>query len=350
MKHAVLSLILLIMIAPIAESAVTNHAPFITGTFKTGRDVTKFCISCHRKEAEDFIKTSHWKWKGPPKSVAGMENSTEEYGKINILNNFCISVEGGTSVSNIASCSSCHPSYGFKDKSFDFNDISNIDCLVCHARPGTYKRGKAGEITFMVAGYEDKLLKRAISSVSYPQRDNCGVCHFYGGGGDGIKHGDMGSFLSKPSRESDVHMSRPLDMNCQTCHSTVDHRISGVSTFLPTNEGRVSCEKCHDGLHRFSDKREQINRHTARVACQTCHIPAFARTEPTKMSWDWSDVGKDITAEEQYGRETFLKHKGTFTWEMNVTPVYAWYNGSISRYLKGDKIPENTELYIKTFG
>lgn len=343
MKHVVFILTILAVLPIIAEPAGTAHGPYIKGAFKTGPDVTRFCITCHRKEAEDFIKTPHWKWKGPPRSIAGMKKSTQEYGKINILNNFCISVEGGSVVSNIASCSSCHPSYGFKDRSFDFTDISNIDCLVCHAKPETYKRGKSGEIIFMVDGFEDKLLKRAISTVAEPERENCGVCHFYGGGGDGVKHGDMGSFLANPGRESDVHMGKPLDMKCQTCHITVAHRISGASTFLPTNDGRIACEQCHDGLHRFSTDREQIVRHTARVSCQACHIPAFARTQPTKTSWDWSKVGADITAEEQYGRETFLKHKGTFTWDMNVTPVYAWYDGTISRYLKGDKIPEDVQ-------
>jgi len=28
------------------------------------------------------------------------------------------------------------------------------------------------------------------------------------------------------------------------------------------------------------------------VACQSCHIPDFARVNPTKMSWDWAQSGK----------------------------------------------------------
>jgi len=27
--------------------------------------VTIKCLECHKKQAEDFIKTSHWLWKGP---------------------------------------------------------------------------------------------------------------------------------------------------------------------------------------------------------------------------------------------------------------------------------------------
>ncbi|WP_227842163.1 hypothetical protein [Vreelandella zhuhanensis] len=33
----------------------------------------------------------------------------------------------------------------------------------------------------------------------------------------------------------------------------------------------------------------RLNEHTRALACQTCHIPTFARGGvPTKMGWDWS--------------------------------------------------------------
>jgi hypothetical protein len=36
-----------------------------------------------------------------------------------------------------------------------------------------------------------------------------------------------------------------------------------------------------------------LNRHTSKLACQTCHIPEFARGGiATKMSWDWSTAGQ----------------------------------------------------------
>ena len=53
-----------------------------------------------------------------------------------------------------------------------------------------------------------------------PGRENCGSCHFYGGGGDGVKHGDLDSSLKRPSRELDVHMDaeglklRLHDLSC----------------------------------------------------------------------------------------------------------------------------------------
>lgn len=328
-------------------SVSADHSQYISGTFSTGTDVTRFCLDCHKEEAEDFIKTPHWKWKGPPNGIAGLEKSTVELGKINLINNFCISVEGGTKVSNRESCSACHAGYGLRNASFDFGDVARIDCLVCHADPAVYRKGIAGEPVFMVAGYEDALLKRAIRSVALPRRENCGACHFYGGGGDGVKHGDLGSFLKSPSRQDDVHMGPPLNMTCQSCHVTTRHRIAGASTFLATNDGRVLCENCHENAHERAARREEIKLHERRVACQSCHIPRYARTQPTEMTWDWSQVGANRKPETQFGRETFLRHKGTFEWAMDVVPTYAWYDGKIKRYLKGDVIKDPSEaVYI----
>jgi len=323
-----------------AGMAGVDHAAFIDGTFRRGEDVTRYCLKCHRKEAEEILTTPHWKWMGPPRMIEGLEGSGREYGKRNLLNNFCISIEGGERCANQEMCSKCHPSYGWRDNTFDFNDITKIDCLVCHARDGRYRRGNAGEPRFMVEGYDSVFLLKAARSVGRPGRANCGSCHFYGGGGDGVKHGDLDSTLVNPSREHDVHMGGKMNMACQDCHRTRNHRIAGASTFLATHDGRVRCGDCHDTPHASLRKGSEIERHTARVACQTCHIPSFAREMATKIYWDWSTVGMDIESGEEYGRETYLKHKGSFRWGKNVVPAYEWYNGKIRRYLKGDRIAD----------
>ncbi len=341
MKWQTIIISLVLILLPWSSiHAGTDHSLFIDETFNTGEDVTKLCIKCHRKEAEEILLTPHWRWKGPPRTIAGMENSKEEYGKINLLNNFCISIEGGVNSENMESCSKCHPSYGWKDRSFDFNDITKIDCLICHVRGLYYRKGNAGSPEFMVKGYDSLLLKKAAQNVGRPGRENCGACHFFGGGDDGIKHGDLDSTLTNPSREHDVHMGPPLNMVCQDCHRTKNHRIAGVSTFLATNDGRVRCEDCHEKPHRNGKNSELLNQHTKTVACQTCHIPYFAREMATKLYWDWSTVGLDIQPEEKFGRETYLKHKGSFRWGKNVIPTYAWYNGKTIRYIKGQKIED----------
>jgi len=86
-------------------------------------------------------------------------------------------------------------------------------------------------------------------------------------------------------------------------------------------------------------KKKFLGKHLDKVACQTCHIPRFAIEAPTKTWWDWSDAGKDRESKkDENGKPTFAKKKGSFTWEKNVTPVYAWYNGNADVYLLGDKM------------
>ncbi len=48
--------------------------------------------------------------------------------------------------------------------------------------------------------------RRPCRRVVRPERQNCGACHFNGGGGDGVKHGDLDTSLTKPNKALDVHM------------------------------------------------------------------------------------------------------------------------------------------------
>lgn len=70
------------------------------------------------------------------------------------------------------------------------------------------------------------------------------------------------------------------------------------------------------------------------MACQTCHIPATALRDPTKIEWDWSQAGQDG----RENRRVYLKIKGAFVYENDYVPQYMWYDGTVSRYLMGDVI------------
>jgi len=325
-----------------------DHAEFVKGPFKTGDQVTKACLECHDKQAADFMKTTHWKWKGTPNLVKGLEKSTKEYGKANMINSFCTSIQGGKDGLVHESCGKCHAGYGWTRTNYDFTKKENVDCLVCHALKGNYQRSSEACIVdtkSMDRGIMD--LDLAAKSVGAPTRRNCGYCHFFGGGADAVKHAGLDSTMEKPDRKLDVHMgtkaSGGQDMTCQACHTTRDHKIGGASSMMAHYDARVTCEQCHTGAkapHQKAKNGKILNRHLASVACQTCHIPVFAKGQATKMSWKWSDVGKDLKAEDQFDKETFVKKKGSFTWGMNVKPVYAWSNGMIERYMIGDKIKD----------
>ena len=61
----------------------------------------------------------------------------------------------------------------------------------------------------------------------------------------------------------------------------------------------------------------------------------MALKNPTKVTWDWSTSGQD-RPEDHY---TYLKIKGDFRYETDVTPTYRWFNGSNAyRYILGDTI------------
>ncbi len=124
-----------------------------------------------------------------------------------------------------------------------------------------------------------------------PERDNCGYCHFDGGGGNGVKHGDLDDSLIFPSDSVDVHMGSN-DMECIDCHKTEDHLVSGrMISVSVEGENQIYCTDCHNSTPH---EDERLNEHTDAVACQTCHIPSGAIKDPTKMFWDWSTAGQDL--------------------------------------------------------
>ncbi|PLY00405.1 MAG: cytochrome C [Desulfuromonas sp.] len=315
---------LTLVLATASFALATDHG-FIEGPINSGPEATKVCLECHADAAEQVGGTSHWTW-----SVEQViDGKKVKRGKINSVNNFCVAVRP-----NEPRCTSCHIGYGWKDSSFDLSDTSKIDCLVCHDTTGSYKKVPTG------AGMpaEDVDLTFVARNVGKSSRQTCGTCHFFGGGGDAVKHGDLDSSLDYPSRQTDVHMAADgNDFSCSGCHETNAHNILGNAMVVsPKGENHIGCTGCHgEEVHG----EWVIDQHTDTVACQTCHIPTFAKDIPTKTSWDWSTAGQNISGEkDQYGKPTYAKKKGTFTWGKNIIPEYAWYNGSAGAYQLGDRI------------
>lgn len=328
--------------------------------FFSGPEVTKACLSCHSEAAQQFHKTIHWTWLDPnvPKQ--------ERVGKAGLsINNFCIGLHG-----SYPRCTSCHAGYGFKDMSFDFSDESRVDCLVCHEQTGTYKKFPAGagnpvKESTVFKGNQKKYFppdwNTVAQSVGRPARKNCGSCHFFGGGGDGVKHGDMDSSLMKPNKALDVHMGIDgKNFDCVRCHTTTLHQIAGRTYATPASTDRkslvqddtidkITCESCHTGMPHKSGAKP--NDHTDKVACQSCHIPEFARVNPTKIWWDWSKAGqkkdgKPILKKGELGKPEYFTLKGEMAWAKNVTPVYYWYNGSIEAITANDMIDPSQPVKI----
>ena len=308
-----------------------SHADIVQGPLDTPQQVTRTCLTCHPEAAPQLMATTHWTWESEPFEVAWRDEPVT-IGKANQINNFCIGAQG-----NQKKCMSCHTGYGWEEgASYDFTLQENVDCLACHADPAAYAKGDYGNPA------EGIDLLAAAQSVRAPTRENCGKCHFDGGGGNGVKHGDLDQSLIFPSESLDVHMGE-LDLQCTACHTTQDHQILG--RLVPDNvtidpAEQVSCTQCHDEqLHAD----ERISAHLDAVACQTCHIPSMAVKDPTKTYWDWSTAGQDLP-EDHY---TYLKIKGSFVYQTDFKPTYTWFNGNLSyRYLLGDPVDPSTPTFI----
>lgn len=193
---------------PVTQSNSTaDHSKFkaLDQDFASGPEVTKACLSCHTEAATQIHKTQHWNWEYTNPQTGQL------LGKRHVINNFCTSVE-----SNQAACASCHIGYGMKDNKFDFTSQENVDCLACHdttrkySKPGGFAGLPVAKDTEYPPGSGKIIrginLKEIAQKVGKTSRSTCGACHFKGGGGDGVKHGDLDSSLENPDKALDVHM------------------------------------------------------------------------------------------------------------------------------------------------
>ncbi len=329
------------------STAVHSRFASLNKKFSSGPEVTRACLECHTEAAKQIHGTKHWTWEYTNPATG------QRLGKKNVVNNFCI----GTA-SNIAACSSCHIGYGWKDDSFDFSSEANVDCLVCHDTTGGYHKD---------ANRRKPNLRKVAMNVGETSRATCGACHFKGGGGAAVKHGDLDPSLVEPDMFLDVHMDTDgLNFTCATCHRGDQHAVAG-SRYSPTaadagrvavpgrSEGkRASCQSCHDQKPHGTNDR--LNDHTAKIACQTCHIPRYSRGDyASKEYWDWSSAGQTkpdntpISRHDAKGREIYNSKKGDFRWEDNVVPGYVWFNGVVDYTLLGDPIDPKGVVEINAF-
>ena len=323
--------------------------------FKTGDEITQACLSCHTDASMQFKETIHWTWKVPSEKEGIMNGKAGH-----AVNNFCISGNGMED----KGCLSCHSGWnGVKGE---------VNCLACHgAEKFNYKEafedlsafeGDDDPDTLEITKEIQEGVRNAVTNITLPQRENCGECHFKGGGGDGVKHGDLDTSLAKPNKMLDVHMATEgADFTCTRCHTTVTHNIAGRLYTRPAAAERkslieddmaskITCESCHSSLpHKKADSK--MNDHTDKVSCQSCHIPEFARVNPTKMWWDWTKAGdlkdgKPYVTKGEFGKPTYKSIKGEFRWEKNVQPEYFWYNGSFSNTGIKDKIDPSAIVQV----
>lgn len=276
------------------------------------------CEECHPGTARAFLDTVHWKHASKTPNVEG--TGAGEHGMKNRIYSFC---NGNDIVNNLkeipanehgktklTGCNTCHPGNHLSDVGSTGPEAeAAIDCLVCHSAKYDFSKRKPFKAADgkVVLG-QDRSVEAALA-VGKPGVKNCMVCHQTAGGGPLIKRGFAFD------AEHDVHAAK--GMVCADCHKAKDHRIpTGFDPNNWANDGvRVACADCH-GEKPHADP--DYDAHTARIACQTCHIPESGGA-----------VAKDFTA--------WTKDAATGFWEpttikrepASTRPAYAWFNGQV---------------------
>lgn len=288
------------------------------------------CLQCHQTEAQQIFHSAHYQWLG---DTPYMTNGPLSQGKLDVgVNSYCINTTG-----NWSGCGACHIGLGARPEPVVSQaQLENIDCLICHQ--DEYKRKKVNGTFVPDTGLMTISIVQAAQTVHRPTRKSCLQCHAKGGGGDNYKRGDMAiAHGVTADRNFDVHMATTgANLACQACHTTEEHHIAGRGSDLRQTDLDVemACTKCHTTKASTTGHTNlTIGRHVARVACQTCHIATYARNATDTAATEMTETHRDW-------RLPHVTASGaihpTPTMAGNLTPRYAWWNGTSSNHLLYD--------------
>ncbi len=174
-------------LSPRPTNTTADHSKFeaLKGPFTDGSQVTKACLTCHNEAGHQFMKSIHWTWEYKNAKTG------QTLGKHNLVNNFCTNARG-----NEGMCAMCHASYNWKATRISTSRSRKISIAssatsgpapITSSRPRRAMRPAAS----CSRTCSPSICPRWRKVSAMPERNNCGTCHFNGGGGDGVKHGDL---------------------------------------------------------------------------------------------------------------------------------------------------------------
>lgn len=289
------------------------------------------CLECHNDHALDVFESTHYQWKGIAPDM--INQNGELQGKhAGAVNTYCGNITG-----NWQGCSSCHVGRGEEpEDNPTVSQLENIDCLVCHQ--DAYKRKKVNGLMQPDMAVMAISMDEAVQTVHKPTRAACLQCHAKAGGGDAVKRGDLALATAHTSDKNyDVHMATTgADLQCQACHVPENHRFPGKgSDIRPTDlDVDLDCasSSCHSPAPHDSS---EINRHTKKVACQTCHIPVYAKNASDTLASEATEIHRSWQSGSEH--ETAPLHPVNIK-ANDLIPAYRHWNRASDNYLLFDEV------------
>lgn len=292
---------------------------------------SSMCRSCHAAQADAVFAAGHYQWNGAAPynvNVAGVKQGKYT----SSINSYCINILGnwdGINSARAGACSNCHVGLGLEPSATKTTtQLDNIDCLICHQ--DQYKRKFDAVAGTMVpdAALMTITMDQAVWTLHRPTRSSCLQCHARAGGGDAVKRGDMAlAQVATTDGNYDVHMATTRgNLLCTSCHVVQNHRIAGSGSDLRVVDldVQMKCTQCHATKESASGHvTAAVNKHVARVACQTCHIPKYARNATDTTATEETEVHRDWT----HAHNATPPIHPARTPGRDLTPRYAFWNG-----------------------
>lgn len=279
------------------------------------------CQQCHLDKYNEVFGSVHYQWQGDAPNIV---NNTSRHGKINTsMNAYCINILG-----NFGTCGSCHIGLGLMPSTTSSQtQLNNIDCFLCHHKD--YKRVK-NATTGLYEPAPGVDMNTIVKTVHRPVRSNCLQCHARAGGGDGVKRSLTLAHGITGDRNYDVHMATTgANLACQSCHKFTNHRVAGRGSELRPTDSTVtiscSTSTCHPTKTTSTGhKTAAVNKHVNRVACQTCHIPVYAKNASDTTADESTEIHRDWRT--SVWNSTLNRYEPSHTKANNLKPVYRFFN------------------------